>query len=264
VQVSSLVRRDRLAVLVGLSGVTAAAWLYLVVQAPRVMNRGVGTSGESMHEMARVQPWTGAYFGLMFLMWAVMMVAMMVPTAAPMALVYAAVARKARSDGRAVPPTFVFLSGYVLMWGLFALGATAAQYGLDRLAFLSPMLVSRSAVLGEVLLVAAGVYELTPYKHACLSNCRSPAHFISQHWRGGTAGAIRMGVEHGAYCLGCCSVLMGLLFVGGVMNLLWVAAIAVFILLEKTIPFGVLGGRLVGAAMILVGLLAVTGLVAIG
>jgi predicted metal-binding membrane protein len=119
-------------------------------------------------------------------------------------------------------------------------------------------------LLGGALLIGAGVYQLTPYKRACLEHCRAPAHFISQHWRNGSAGAFRMGLEHGAYCLGCCWILMGLLFVGGVMNLLWIAAIAAFILLEKTMPFAETGGRFVGAAMILVGLLSLTGLVALG
>src|SRR5207249_9653314 len=116
-----------------------------------------------------------------------------------------------------------------------------------------------SPVFGGALLVAAGVYELTPMKHACLSHCRAPAHFISQHWRSGFAGALRMGSGLGAYCLGCCWILMGLLFVGGVMNLLWIAAIALLILLEKTMPFVETGARVVGAAMIVAGLLSLAG-----
>lgn len=198
------------------------------------------------------------------LMWAMMMVAMMTPTAAPMTLVYAAVARKAARETHPVAPTFVFVAGYLAIWALFSVAATAAQSGLDQLALLSPTMVSASPVLGGALLIGAGVYELTQYKHACLAHCRAPAHFISQHWRGGFAGALRMGMGLGAYCLGCCWILMGLLFVGGVMNLLWIAAIAVFILLEKTMPFAETGGRVVGAAMIVVGLLTVAGVVALG
>jgi predicted metal-binding membrane protein len=155
-----------------------------------------------------------------------------------------------------VAPAFVLVTGYAAMWAIFSLAATAAQWGLDQAALLSPMMVSRSAGLGAVLLIAAGVYQLTPLKNACLKNCRAPAHFLSQHWLGGGLGAFRMGVRLGAYCLGCCWILMGLLFVGGVMNLLWIAAIAVFVLAEKTIPFGVSGGRVVGAAMILTGALS--------
>jgi predicted metal-binding membrane protein len=214
--------------------------------------------------MVQMQAWTATEFGLILVMWAVMMVAMMAPTAAPMTLVYAAVARKAATESRPVAPTFVFVAGYLAIWGLFSVAATAAERGLDQLALLSPAMVSASPVLGSALLIAAGVYELTPYKHTCLAHCRAPAHFISQHWRGGFAGAFRMGLGLGAYCLGCCWILMGLLFVGGVMNLLWIAAIAIFILLEKTVPFAETGGRVVGAALIVVGFLSLTGLVGLG
>jgi predicted metal-binding membrane protein len=223
-----------------------------------------GSMAHTMQSMLHVRTWTAAEFVLRLLMWAVMMVAMMVPTAAPMTLVYAAVARKAAREDHPVAPTFVFVAGYLAIWVLFSVAATAAQRSLDQLALLSPMMVSASPVFGSSLLIGAGVYELTPYKHACLAHCRAPAHFVSQHWRGGLAGAFRMGLGLGAYCLGCCWILMGLLFVGGVMNLLWIAAIAVFILLEKTVPFAETGGRIVGAAMILVGLLSLTGLVALG
>jgi predicted metal-binding membrane protein len=185
-----------------------------------------------------------------------MMVAMMVPTAVPMTLLYAAVARKAAAQHSPVAPAFVFVAGYAAMWAVFGLAATTTQWGLDRAALLSPMMVSRSAWLGAVLLIAAGVYQLTPLKNACLRNCRAPAHFLSRYWRAGRPGAFRMGVRLGAYCLGCCWILMGLLFVGGVMNLTWIAAITVFVLLEKTVPFGVNGGRAAGAAMILTGALS--------
>src|SRR6202162_6654935 len=125
-------------------------------------------------------------------------------------------------------------------------------------------MASNSAVFGGVLLVAAGSYQLTPLKHACLRHCRAPAHFLSQYWRKGTIGAFRMGLRLGAYCLGCCWILMALLFVGGVMNLLWIAAIAGFVLLEKTLPYARIGGRVVGGGMILVGLLDVAGVPACG
>lgn len=258
-------RHDRWAILTGLVGITAAAWIYLVVEAGRMSTGMTDPSmAHAMQSMAQVRPWTANEFGLRLVMWAAMMVGMMVPTAAPMTLVYAAVARKAARQDNPVAPTFVFVAGYIAMWGVFSVAATAAQRGLDHVALLSPTMVSASPLLGGALLIGAGVYQLTPYKRACLEHCRAPAHFISQHWRNGSAGAFRMGLEHGAYCLGCCWILMGLLFVGGVMNLLWIAAIAAFILLEKTMPFAETGGRFVGAAMILVGLLSLTGLVALG
>ena len=213
--------------------------------------------------MGQAPAWTAAEFGLMLLMWVVMMIAMMVPSAVPMTLIYAAVARKAAREDCQVGPTTMFVSGYVLIWSLFALAATGAQMGLDRLSLLSPAMASASPLLGAGLLIAAGVYELTPLKHACLAHCRAPAHFIARHWRGGFTGAFRMGLALGAYCLGCCWILMGLLFVGGVMNLVWIAAIAIFILLEKTARVGEFGGRMVGAGMILVGLVSMTGLIAV-
>lgn len=151
-----------------------------------------------------------------------------------------------RGQGTPVAPTFLFVAGYVAMWCLFSVGATAAQWALERAALLSPNMVATSPGLGAVLLGAAGIYQLTPAKDACLRHCRSPAYFLSEHWRPGMAGAFRMGIVHGAWCLGCCWILMALLFVGGVMNLLWVAAIALFVLLEKALPLGDRGGRLAG------------------
>jgi predicted metal-binding membrane protein len=216
-----------------------------------------------IQSMVHMRSWTATEFGLRLIMWAVMMVAMMVPTAVPMTLVYAAVARKARMQDSPVAPTFLFVAGYLAIWGLFSVAATAAQRSLEQWALLSPTMVSASPVLGGALLIGAGLYELTPYKSACLEHCRAPAHFISQHWRAGPSGAFRMGLGLGAYCLGCCWILMSLLFVGGVMNLLWIAAIAIFVLLEKTMPFAETGGRLAGTGLILVGLLSLTGLVAL-
>jgi predicted metal-binding membrane protein len=181
---------------------------------------------------------------------------MMVPTAAPMTLMYAAVARKAAAQHDPLAPTFIFVTGYIAIWVLFSLVATVAQHALDQVALLSPMMLSASARLGAAILIAAGLYQLTPLKNACLKNCRAPAHFMSRYWRTGNLGAFRMGLRLGEYCVGCCWILMALLFVGGVMNLLWIAAIAIFVLLEKTIPFGDVSGRVAGAAMILFGALS--------
>jgi predicted metal-binding membrane protein len=246
--------------LAGLGGITVAAWVYVVLAARRMGAGSAGMSGHSMaptmDAMTGMRPWTATEFGLRLAMWAVMMVAMMVPTAAPMTLMYAAVARKAAAQHNPVAPTFVFVTGYITMWTVFSLVATIGQHALEQAALLSPMMVSRSAMFGAALLIAAGIYQLTPLKNACLRNCRAPAHFLPRYWRTGNLGAFRMGLRLGAYCVGCCWILMGLLFVGGVMNLLWIAAIAIFVLLEKTIPFGELGGRLAGAAMILVGALS--------
>jgi predicted metal-binding membrane protein len=257
--------RHRWMVLIVFACMSAAAWIYVVLQA-RQMSAGMTSSamGGGMQSMSQTRVWTAGEFGVMLVMWAVMMVAMMVPSAVPMTLVYAAVARKAAREARPVAPTGTFISGYLAIWALFAVAATAAQMGLDRLSLLSPAITSTSPLLGGALLIGAGVYELTPYKHACLAHCRAPAHFIAQHWQGGFTGAFRMGLALGAYCLGCCWILMGLLFVGGVMNLLWIVAIAAFILFEKTVSFGQTGGRVVGVAMIVVGVAGLTGLIALG
>jgi len=239
-----------------IAGITALSWLYLIDMARDMgagMGAGMGEMGGMSMGMMGLQPWTPAHFGMMFAMWAIMMVGMMLPSATPTTLVYTAVARKAEREGTPVAPVSAFVLGYLFMWTLFSLGATVAQWGLEEAALLSPMMVSTSPALGGALLVGAGIYQLTPWKDACLEHCRSPAHFIAEHWRPGTAGAFRMGVEHGAFCLGCCWVLMGLLFFGGVMNLLWIAAITLFVLIEKVMPFGAGGGRWAGIGMIVAG-----------
>ena len=240
-------RRDRIAILLSLGGVTALAWVYLF----RITG---GMTDTDPMNMVQMHAWGPTDFLLVLLMWAIMMVGMMVPAAAPMTMMYAAVTRKATREGSTVAPTATFVAGYIAMWTLFSVVATVAQWGLDRAALLQPVMVTASPKVGAGLLIAAGVYQLTPAKTACLRHCRSPAYFISEHWRPGITGAFRMGSEHGAFCLGCCWLLMALLFVGGVMNLLWIAAIAFFVLFEKVIPHAPVAGRGAGGAMILTGL----------
>ncbi|GMR12819.1 MAG: DUF2182 domain-containing protein [Gemmatimonadota bacterium] len=243
----SLAGRDRAAILVALVGVTGLAWLYLVVTAAAM------TGGSGSMDMVALRPWSLADAFLVFLMWAVMMVGMMVPSVAPTTMVYAAVARKAAREGSIVASTATFVAGYVFMWTLFSGLATLAQWGLETAALVSPLMVATSPALGAGLLIGAGLYQITPAKAVCLRKCRSPVHFISEHWRIGASGALRMGFELGAFCLGCCWLLMALLFVGGVMNLLWIALIAGFVLVEKLLPHGRLAGQISGGAMILVG-----------
>jgi len=253
----ALLRRDRAVVLAGVVAVAALAWAYLFYLAWD-MQRGVNLGPLQLDAgmaMSQVRPWSGVDFGLMFLMWAVMMVAMMTPSAAPMILLFAAIIRKRRGRTGQAASSAAFAAGYLAVWIGFSALATRLQWALEQAALLSPMMVSTSPYLGGGLLVAAGIYQWTPLKHACLQNCRAPAEFLSRSWRNGTGGAVAMGIHHGAYCVGCCWILMGLLFVGGVMNLLWVAAIAVFVLLEKVLPFGVLGGRVTGALLALAGLI---------
>ena len=247
--IRSLPARDRIAILAGLLGVSALAWVYLIDMAIDMQHMPSMSSGE----MLQIQPWTTTDFVFMFLMWAIMMVGMMVPTAIPMTLIHAAIGRKAASQGTPIAPTAMFVVGYVAMWTVFSAAATLAQWALDQAALLSPMMVTNSPELGAGLLIGAGIYQMTPWKDSCLRHCRSPAHFIAEHWRPGVAGAFRMGAEHGAFCLGCCWLLMALLFLGGAMNLLWIAAITLFVLLEKVLPFGDQGGRVAGVGMIVLG-----------
>ena len=238
--------RDRLLICGALAGVVALAWAYLIVLASNMadmpMMDPAGATG--LHR------WGVLDFALMFAMWAVMMVGMMVPTAMRAVMIYAGIAERADSQGTAVAPTYWFVGGYVIVWTVFSLAAAFVQAGLDRLGMLSPMMVNLSAGLGAGLLIAAGVYQLTPWKDTCLKHCQSPAVYIATHFGPGITNALRLGVKHGGYCLGCCWALMGLLFLGGVMNLLWIAAITCFVLLEKLLPPALRVARVGGVLMI--------------
>ena len=234
------VKRDRTIVLVALTAVVVSSWVYVLSGAGMGMSAWEMTrmSGGGAMDMMMPAEWSLEYAGVMFLMWWVMMIAMMLPSATPMVLLFATLNRKQREKGNAYVPTALFASAYLVSWALFSIVAVAVQWGLEATNLLSPMLASVSAVLGGGLLLAAGLYQLTPIKQACLKHCRSPLQFVLSHWRNGRLGAFRMGVEHGAFCVGCCWFLMGLLFFGGVMNLYWIAGLALFVLLEKTVPAG--------------------------
>jgi predicted metal-binding membrane protein len=227
----SVLKRDRVVVVTGILCVAGLAWGYMVYLAFSMGGMDTGMA------MVRWQAWTAADFGLMFLMWAVMMTAMMVPTAAPMLLLFATVNRQRREKQQPYVPTGVFLSGYVLVWCGFAAAATVANWALHVNSLLNSIMgSSTSAYLGSALLVAAGAFQWSRMKYVCLTHCRSPLSFLMNDWREGPRGALLMGLRHGVYCVGCCWVLMALLFVLGVMNLLWIAALAGFVLLEKVAP----------------------------
>jgi predicted metal-binding membrane protein len=178
---------------------------------------------------------------------------MMTPAAAPMILTFATIHRRRTAEGRPTVPTAIFVLGYLVVWTIYSVVAAVAQAGLHAAALLSPAMAATSPLLAGGLLVAAGVFQWTPLKHACLSACRSPLSFLMTGWREGRGGAFVMGLRHGLYCLGCCWALMALLFVAGVMNLLWVAAIAVAVLVEKVVPRGDLVGRLASVALVAAG-----------
>ena len=243
----AVLRRDRAIVIGALAALAILAWLYLASLAAMPAMEGMApavaqrTAKDALATLA---------------MWAVMMVGMMAPSVAPMILIYARVARQAESRGTPFAAAGWFALGYFLAWIGFAAAATALQYGLERTLLVSPMVAAATPWFGGALLVAAGIYQWTPLKNACLTLCQSPLQFIQRHggFRGARGGSIALGLRHGLYCIGCCWALMLLLFVGGVMNLLWIAAIGALVLAEKLVP-GRLFQRLVGIALIAAGVI---------
>jgi len=240
-----IVRREQLVIALGLITITALAWLYVA------MGAGTGMSTVAMTTWqfppphpATMKPaaWDGAYWLTILVMWWVMMIAMMIPSAAPMILLYARVVRHGQARGQipgSLVPTTFFAGGYLACWLGFSALATALQFTLERAGLVHGMWMwSTSRWLTAGLLVAAGLFQLTPLKAACLEHCRAPAAFLSHHWQPGRLGAFRLGVVHGAYCLGCCWALMLLLFAAGIMNLVWIAGLAILVLIEKLAPFG--------------------------
>jgi predicted metal-binding membrane protein len=246
--------RDRVIISSCLVLLTALAWTYLIhldhqMSATMEHDRMMADMGMTMD-----MPWNATDVFFTFAMWAVMMVGMMTASAAPVMLLFAGMHR--RRGGQPAPRlVFVFSAGYLLVWTAFSAGAAMAQWALHQAAMLSPAMMTSSARLSGAILVAAGVYQLTPFKGACLTHCRSPLGFLMSRWRDGAAGALWMGIEHGLYCLGCCWALMCVLFVVGVMNLVWVAAITIFVLVEKIGPAGAFVARAAGVAMIAAGAL---------
>jgi len=232
--------RRTVAVLAAIAALTAIAWADLAWMA----------ADPAM--MAAPAAWTPGYAAAMFAMWAVMMAAMMVPSAAPAILLFVAVRRHA--GGPAARDTAFFVAGYVLAWSAFSAVATAAQWALAESSLLDAAMAADGPQLAGALVLAAGLYQVSALKEACLAHCRGPAHFLVEHRRGGAWGAVAMGIHHGAYCVGCCAPLMALLFAFGVMNLLWVVALSAFVMAEKLLPRGrafsrISGGALAGAGI---------------
>jgi predicted metal-binding membrane protein len=225
---TAALKRDRAIVAIGLAGITTLSWAYLIC-----MNWGMRHMDVEMVIMPAMQNWTVWDLVLVFLMWAIMMVAMMVPTASPAILLFAEINRRRQEQQAAFVSTGQFLLGYLAAWTGFSILATLAQWGLLTVALVSPMMESTSKTLAAGLLVGAGLFQFSSFKYSCLVHCRSPMGFLATEWRSGPGGAFRMGLKHGGYCLGCCWALMGLLFTFGVMNLLWLAGLSGFILLEK-------------------------------
>jgi predicted metal-binding membrane protein len=234
----AVVKRDRLIIGAGVVLIAALAWWYLIGEAQRMNASGVCECLGMKMGGPDIASWSVGSLLPLFLMWAVMMVAMMLPSAAPMILTFAAVTRDRRRQQRPYVPVAIFVSGYFVIWCGFSVIAAVGQWMLHRQALLSPMMISSSALLGGLLLLAAGVFQFTPLKQSCLTHCRAPLEFIMTRWHEGRGGAFRMGLEHGAFCTGCCWALMCLLFVLGVMNVLWIAALSIVVALEKILPRG--------------------------
>ena len=221
--------RERAYILAEIGAVSALAWLYLIR-----MPMSPADFGSLAERIAAPLPSPVIDFTICFLMWAVMMVAMMLPTASPMILTYARLA--SAREGASFLWTWSFAAGYLAVWTGFSVVATAAQMALTRVAILGNAM-TLAPLAGAAILAAAGIYQFTPWKSACLKHCQSPMGFFMTRWRNGGAGAFKMGLQHGSSCVGCCWMLMALLFVAGVMNLVWVAAITVFVLAEKLVPY---------------------------
>src|SRR5262245_48325216 len=257
----TVLRRDRWVVGGAIGIIVALAWGYVLWLANDMDMGGMDMSGFRMIPagigimLPANEPWRAIEFAYVFVMWAVMMVGMMAPSAAPMILMYARIGRQGRIAGKPLAATGWFAAGYVLAWIGFSLAATLIQWMLERQALLDPRMASASNTLGAVVLIATGIYQWTPLKDVCLAQCRTPFGFLMRHggFRGDVPGCLALGLRHGAYCVGCCWVLMALLFVVGVMNVLWIALLALLVLVEKLAPWGRWVARAAGFACIAAG-----------
>jgi len=228
-----LLKRDRLIIISGLFFITLLSWLYIVY----LYNQMVYMDMDALFFAMPMTPkWASTDFILLFLMWLVMMIAMMTPSVAPLILTFAKINRQRRQQDRPFVNTAYLIAGYFLVWAGFSVSATALQWLLQQIALLNPEMKTTSKILGSIILIATGIFQFTPIKQTCLKYCRTPLGFVLQHWKEGKLSALLMGIENGFYCLGCCWLLMALLFVVGIMNLLWIALIAVFVLVEKITP----------------------------
>jgi predicted metal-binding membrane protein len=245
--VEHALRHNRVTLVVLLVLTPVFSWMWIVVMAHDMYGPMTGASAWMM-----TPDWDAPHLLLLWAMWSVMMTAMMLPSAAPLILLYGAAAR--RSQQRTARHTYALVGGYLAAWMAFSLAATALQRALASLLLISPMMEAASTRVTAILLVVAGVYQWTPLKNACLRTCQSPLGFLMAHWRDGWSGAFRVGLEHGFYCVGCCWALMLLLFAGGVMNVVVIAALTAWVAFEKWVPVGRRSAQFGGAAMIAVGL----------
>ena len=241
--------RDRAILLACLVGIIGLAAAYTVV----------GTTNPSDMLMRRAA-WTPSYALLMFAMWWIMMIAMMLPSAAPIVLLYAAIKRRRENIDNPVRLAAAFLSGYLVLWGLVSLLATALQWSLELTGLLSPLMNVTSELVSALILFMAAAYQFTPIKHACLTHCHHPVRFLTTHRAERLLGAWWLGARHGMICVGCCGFLMSLLFVGGIMNLYWIGGLALYVVLEKLLPYGRRIGYLAGMVLLIGGIVQLVAL----
>jgi len=256
-------RRDRQAVIAALVILTALAWSYMLWHArgmamsePMPGMGGMDMGHMSMAMTPDMRPWALTDFFFSFAMWAVMMAGMMMPSAAPTILLHVRVARQAQAQQKPFAATGWFAAGYLLSWSVFSLLAAGLQSALSRAALLTPMLATTNDIIGGGILIAVGLYQWSNLKYRCLTHCRAPLQFIQQHggFKGRPLPALDLGFRHGLYCIGCCGALMLLLFVGGVMSIIWIAGLSILVLLEKAMSDGRNVSRLVGLALVIGGL----------
>jgi len=247
----SLLLRDRWLIGSALVLVIGLSWAWIAPMAWDMYGPMTGWSGWMM-----TNRWDLTHQLLLFSMWTVMMIGMMLPSATPALFLYASVVRKNPEVTHASAHVYTFAAGYLLVWTAFSFVATVLQLLLNQWLLLSPMMELRSHWLGPLLLFLAGAYQLTPLKSACLESCRFPLVFMTRHWRQGIGGGLWLGILHGAFCVGCCWALMLLLFVGGVMNLWWIGALTVFVLVEKLVPLSRRSGYISGSLLLLLGIWA--------
>jgi len=261
--IESVLRRDRLVVGLSLILVTSLSWAYILAGAGMGMDAFEMTRHSRMSmDMMDTPVWTASYTVLMFFMWWIMMVAMMLPSASPAILLAAALNRRSKATQPPFGPTGLFAAAYLLAWAGFSMLAVSVQWWMQNNGWLNNMLVGQSQTINGLLLLLAGLWQFSPLKYACLRHCQSPVGFLTQHRHPGKAGALRMGLLHGAHCLGCCWFLMALLFVGGVMNLYWIVGLALYVWVEKMLPASLRVDRLMGILLLICGGALLTGLIA--
>jgi len=247
--IENIVRRDRMVVLAGLAGLILMTWVYTIHEARSVGGLDLSTC----MALLQVKGWDLTEFLLLFLMWSIMMAAMMLPSVSSKVLMYAATIRRS-GEGGVMKMTGIFVAGYLVAWTGYSLLASLIQLELHDAALMSPTMETTNVYIGGGVLIAAGIYQWTPLKEACLTKCRTSMHMLMVEWREGERGAFVMGLKDGLFCVGCCWMLMAIMFVVGVMNLRWIALLAVFVLVEKIAPRGELVAKAAGVLLVVYGL----------